>query len=152
VVTTRPQLPNEKVVTVAVIKRQGELPLEAARSIQSQLRVVNLGDGSPFETLHAVIRHSLSPYFKSFVSQLRGADDGKGNLSSGKSDQQGLGINAVSQKMAELELSLYNVKQSVQIPHVVLSFHPTVQTASSQVRYLFCRCLKREGSNPLRKW
>lgn len=126
-------------MTVAIIKRQGELPLEASRSVQSQLRVVNLGDGSPFETLHAVIRHSLSPYFKSFVSQVRGGgeDSAKAGSVAGKQDQQGLGINTVSQKMAELELSLYNVKQSVQIPHVLLAFNAAVKTASTEVRFVF---------------
>ena len=45
----------------------------------------------------------------------------------------GIGISAVNQKMAELELSLYNCKQNVQIDHVILHFHPEIVIAGKKV-------------------
>lgn len=45
----------------------------------------------------------------------------------------GVGIGAVNQKIAELELSLYNCKQDVQIQQVYLTFHPDIKNAGVKV-------------------
>ncbi len=55
----------------------------------------------------------------------------------------GTGLNSVSQKMAELELSLYNCKQNVQIDVVTLSFHPEIVMASRKVTYIYHHQLYR---------
>lgn len=44
-----------------------------------------------------------------------------------------MGIGAVNQKIAELELSLYNCKQDVQIQQVYLTFHPDIKAAATKV-------------------
>lgn len=44
-----------------------------------------------------------------------------------------MGIGAVNQKIAELELSLYNCKQDVQIQQVYLTFHPDIKAAAAKV-------------------
>jgi len=44
-----------------------------------------------------------------------------------------VGVGAVNQKIAELELSLYNCKQDVQIQEVNLIFHPDIKTAAKKV-------------------
>ncbi len=44
-----------------------------------------------------------------------------------------MGIGAVNQKIAELELSLYNCKQDVQIQQVYLTFHPDIKGAAVKV-------------------
>ena len=53
-------------VGVAFIKR-GTV-LEAEKSIRSQLRIMNVSEDSPFETLHSYIRDAVTPYFNSFVT------------------------------------------------------------------------------------
>lgn len=51
--------------SVCVIKR-GPI-LEADKSFSSQLRVMSLSDGSPYETLHAYVSNAVAPYFKSYI-------------------------------------------------------------------------------------
>ena len=41
--------------------------MEADKSFTSQLRLMSLSDGSPYETLHAYVSNAVAPYFKSFV-------------------------------------------------------------------------------------
>lgn len=43
------------------------------------------------------------------------------------------GIKTVSQKMTELEVSLYNCKQNVQIPHVELEYDADIAKISAEV-------------------
>ena len=43
-------------------------------------------------------------------------------------------VSSVNQKLAELELSLYNLKQNVQFDAVALSFHPEIIAAAERVR------------------
>lgn len=54
-----------KLSSVAFIKRGAVV--EADKKVSSQLRVITLSEGSPFETLHAYISNSVAPFFKSFV-------------------------------------------------------------------------------------
>ena len=41
--------------------------VEADKSFTSQVRVMSLSDGSPYETLHSYISNAVGPYFKSYV-------------------------------------------------------------------------------------
>ena len=61
-----------KLTSVGFIKRSGVV--EADKNIASQLRVLNLSDDSPFETLHSFISNAVAPYFKSFVKTSGKAD------------------------------------------------------------------------------
>ena len=53
------------VYSVVVIKR-GPI-LEADKNFTSQVRVMSLSDGSPYETLHAYVANAVAPYFKSYI-------------------------------------------------------------------------------------
>lgn len=61
-----------KLTSVGFIKRSGVV--EADKKISSQLRVLNLSDDSPFETLHSFVSNAVAPYFKSFVKTSGKAD------------------------------------------------------------------------------
>ena len=43
--------------------------VEADKSFSSQLQIMNLGDGSPYETLHSYVSNAVSPYFKSYIRE-----------------------------------------------------------------------------------
>ena len=45
------------------------LVLEAEKNISQQLRVMNLNDASPYETLHSYVSAAVAPYFKSYVKE-----------------------------------------------------------------------------------
>lgn len=43
--------------------------IEADKSIPSQMRVMNLSEDSPYETLHAFVSGAVAPYFKSYIRE-----------------------------------------------------------------------------------
>ena len=53
--------------SLAFIKKNPGTVLEVERAPQSQLHVLNLGTGSPFETFHSYVHNTFAPYFRSFV-------------------------------------------------------------------------------------
>uniref|UniRef100_A0A2P2HXP1 Dynein heavy chain, cytoplasmic n=1 Tax=Hirondellea gigas TaxID=1518452 RepID=A0A2P2HXP1_9CRUS len=102
-----------KITSVLVIKRG--LVVEADKSIPSQVRCLNLSDGSPYETLHAYVSNAVAPYFKSFVKE------------SGKIERDGDKMApAVEKKIAELEMGLLHLQQNIDIPDISLPIHPVV--------------------------
>eukprot|EP01133_Synstelium_polycarpum_P001082 gene1082-1226_t len=116
---------GDRTASLAITKRIPESVIEGGqKSIPSQLQVINLGEGSPFDTLHNLIHNSVAPFVRSFA------------LKSQKSSEKDLklGIGAVNQKIAELELSLYNCKQQVQIPEVLLVIHPDIRAVAQKCR------------------
>lgn len=114
---------------LAFIKKNPEAPLEdvksSGHSISSQVQLVNLSEGSPFETLHSYIHNSFSPFFWSFVKRERKSE---------KEAKAGGALNAIGQKLADLEVSLFNVKQNVQIEEVLLEFHPDIADAGRKAK------------------
>ena len=66
------QYSGPKLTSVAFIKRGGVV--EADKKIASQIRVLNLSDDSPFETLHSLVSNAVAPFFKSFVTSSGKAD------------------------------------------------------------------------------
>lgn len=48
--------------------------IEADKPIPSQLRIIQFNDGSPYETLHALVSKAITPYFKSYVKESGRAD------------------------------------------------------------------------------
>ncbi len=57
---------NVPFVTSVVVIKRGPI-LEADKNFSSQLRVMSLSDGSPYETLHAYVSNAVAPYFKSYI-------------------------------------------------------------------------------------
>ncbi|XP_078590507.1 cytoplasmic dynein 1 heavy chain 1-like isoform X1 [Branchiostoma floridae x Branchiostoma japonicum] len=113
IVTTHVHFKSQKVTSVAFIKR-GPV-IEADKTIASQVRVMTLSDGSPYETLHAIVSNSVAPYFKSYVRE------------SGKADRDGDKMApSVEKKIAELEMGLLHLQQNIDIPEITLTIHPTV--------------------------
>eukprot|EP01114_Cavostelium_apophysatum_P023031 TRINITY_DN854_c0_g1_i2.p1 TRINITY_DN854_c0_g1~~TRINITY_DN854_c0_g1_i2.p1 ORF type:complete len:4577 (-),score=1545.65 TRINITY_DN854_c0_g1_i2:38-13768(-) len=112
---------GDTIGSLAVIKRNPEGVLEdSGKTVASQVQLIVLGEGSPFETLHNYVHNGFAPFFRSFLKTTQ------------QSDSLGVGIAAVSQKMADLELSLYNCKQNVQIDHVLLGIHPDIAAAAKR--------------------
>ncbi|XP_049850938.1 dynein heavy chain, cytoplasmic-like [Schistocerca gregaria] len=107
---------NEFGATVALVKK-AEGVLDNSRSIASQVHVMGVSEGPYFEALYALVKHCMNPCWKFFMS-------GGGARESEKSVN--LRTKAVSLKMSELEVSLFNCKNDVRIPRVVLSIHPSV--------------------------
>jgi len=68
------------------------------------------------------MHNSLGPFFRAFIKNSPQAAD----------ISTGTGVTAVSQKISDLELSLYNLKQNVQIDSVKLNIHPVIQIAAKQ--------------------
>ncbi len=58
---------NPKMLSLVILKR-GQL-IESDKKFHTQLRIINLVDSSPYETLHAYISHVIGPYFKSYVRE-----------------------------------------------------------------------------------
>jgi len=56
--------------------------IEADKPIPSQVRLVQFNDGSPYETLHALVSKAITPYFKSYVKESGRADRYCYNISS----------------------------------------------------------------------
>lgn len=102
-----------KMNSVLFIKRGGVI--EADKSVCSQIRTLNLSEGSPYETLHAYIANAVAPYFKSYVKE------------SGKIERDGDKMApSVEKKIAELEMGLLHLQQNIDIPDISLPIHPTV--------------------------
>ncbi|KOB77825.1 Dynein heavy chain [Operophtera brumata] len=59
---------EKEAVTYQISNERGAV-IEADKSIHSQLRLINLSDGSPYETLHAFISKTMAPFFKSYVKE-----------------------------------------------------------------------------------
>ncbi|XP_042877143.1 dynein heavy chain, cytoplasmic-like isoform X5 [Penaeus japonicus] len=107
------QFTSIKMNSILCIKRGGVV--EADKSISSQLRTLNLSDGSPYETLHSYVANAVAPYFKSYVKE------------SGKIERDGDKMApSVEKKIAELEMGLLHLQQNIDIPDISLPIHPTV--------------------------
>lgn len=114
-------LKDSRSSAVAFIKRTPSL--DALRPIAPQLHLLNLLAGSPYETLHAYIRNAVTPFFNSYAAKFADDDDKDAKT----------GIPVIKKKMAELELSLLNLHQNVEIPEVHLIINPAIQQAIDRV-------------------
>ncbi|XP_071453347.1 dynein heavy chain, cytoplasmic isoform X3 [Hetaerina americana] len=107
---------NPKMNSLVCIKRGAVI--EADKNIPSQLHIINLSDGSPYETLHAYISNAVAPYFKSYVKE------------SGRAERDGDKMApSVEKKIAELEMGLLHLQQNIDIPEISLPVHPMIAAA-----------------------
>jgi dynein heavy chain 1 len=58
---------SARTASLVFVKRT--ISIEADKSVASQLRVISLSEGSPYETLHSYVSAAVAPYFKSFVRE-----------------------------------------------------------------------------------
>ncbi|XP_052105179.1 cytoplasmic dynein 1 heavy chain 1-like isoform X5 [Mytilus californianus] len=106
---------SSKVTSMILIKR-GQI-LEADKGFPQQLRVMNLSEGSPYETLHAYVSNAVAPYFKSYIKE------------TGKAERDGDKMApTVEKKISELEMGLLHLQQNIDIPEITLPIHPIVMS------------------------
>ncbi|XP_022254854.1 cytoplasmic dynein 1 heavy chain 1-like [Limulus polyphemus] len=104
---------NPKFNSIVIIKKTPVI--EADKRIASQLRVMNLNDSSPYETLHSYVSSAVAPYFKSYVRE------------TGRAERDGDKMApTVEKKIAELEMGLLHLQQNIDIPEITLPVHPVV--------------------------
>lgn len=83
---------------------------------------------SPYQILHLMIHHGLSPYFESYT---RSQETAVGTKS--KTDTEAkTGIPGTKKKFADLELGLIHLQQNVEIPALNLPLHEVVQAALTE--------------------
>ncbi|OQE10444.1 hypothetical protein PENVUL_c004G10360 [Penicillium vulpinum] len=125
------------VSSVAIIKRPA--PIDMSLPIVSQVQVMNLpgpaslsntpaqqgNSMSPYQILHLMIHHGLSPYFESYT---RSQETAVGTKS--KTDTEAkTGIPGIKKRFADLELGFMHLQQNVEIPALNLPLHEVVQAA-----------------------
>nr|XP_024214265.1 dynein heavy chain, cytoplasmic isoform X3 [Halyomorpha halys] len=89
--------------------------MDADKSIQSQLHMIEFSEGTAYESLHAIVSRGMSPYFKSYVKE------------SGRADRDGdKMVPSVEKKIDELEMGLLHLQQNIDIPEITLIVHPIV--------------------------
>ncbi|CAK7266377.1 dynein heavy chain [Sporothrix epigloea] len=120
-------------------------PLDPNVPITSQVQMLNLPgpaylsatageqglSTSPFEILQMYLHNGLAPYFDASTKPTTGASaNGTASTSRVRADLEAkTGVPVTKKRWTELELSLAHLQQNVEIPDVVLSFPPIVQTA-----------------------
>ncbi|KAI9745692.1 MAG: Dynein heavy chain, cytoplasmic [Claussenomyces sp. TS43310] len=125
------------VASIALLKRPQ--PIDPSIPISSQIQIINLpgvaslnetagGAGpvvSPFEILHSVVHLALVPYFDAYTKTQQATNGNRG-----RADVEAkTGIPVTKKRMAELELSLLQLQQNIEIPELSLGLHPVVQNA-----------------------
>jgi dynein heavy chain 1 len=121
---------------------------------QAQLQVQCLPAGSSvIEALHACVHSTLAPFFNAFVranakdqpsaTAAAGAGLATSDLATSVASAADVSasvsasvaaVGAVKQKLDDLEVSLFNAKQNVQIETVVLDYHPVIKEAAEKAR------------------
>ncbi|KAJ5558498.1 hypothetical protein N7461_002470 [Penicillium sp. DV-2018c] len=128
------------VASVAIIKRPA--PIDMSLPIASQVQIMNFpgpasltnapaqqgNSMSPYQILHLIIHHGLSPYFESYS---RSQETAVGTKS--KTDTEAkTGIPGTRKRIADLELGLQHLQQNVEIPALNLPLHEVVQAALNE--------------------
>ncbi|KAJ5078912.1 intein-containing dynein heavy chain precursor [Anaeramoeba ignava] len=112
-----------KSTSIAFIKRFPIIKQDA--SLASQIHVMNIGEGSPFETIQNLMHYSVWPFFHSFDLKIR--EQSNQFIQNSKVKLQiTQDAPAVKKKLAELELTLIQCQQNVEIPEVVLFIEPEI--------------------------
>lgn len=123
------------VASMAFIKRPA--PIDQSLPISSQIQVMNLPglaslnnaqaqqgtSMSPYQILHLLVHHGLSPYFEAYTRNQESAVGTKPRTDT----EAKTGIPGTKKKFAELELGLMHLQQNVEIPALNLPLHEVVQ-------------------------
>lgn len=115
------------VACIALLKRP--VPILPTIPISSQVSVVNLPgagpDVSPYEALHSLVHFALAPYFEACT---RGQETN--NVLAKQTDSEArTGIPGAKKRIADLELSLRNLQQNIEVPELHLPVHAIIQAA-----------------------
>ena len=80
---------------------------------------------SPYQILHLLLHHGLSPYFEAYTRNQETVAGVKPRADT----EVKTGIPGTKKKFAELELGLMHLQQNVEIPALNLPLHEVVQAA-----------------------
>ncbi len=80
---------------------------------------------SPYQVLHLLLHHGLSPYFEAYARNQETIAGAKPRADT----ETKTGIPGTKKKFAELELGLMHLQQNVEIPALNLPMHDVVQGA-----------------------
>lgn len=117
---------NPKINSIVIIKTS--TVIEADKKIAHQLRIMNLNDSSPYETLHSYISSAVAPYFKSYVRE------------TGRAERDGDKMApTVEKKIAELEMGLLHLQQNIDIPEITLPIHALVASTIKKATEEGCK-------------
>lgn len=137
--------------SAAVMTPQLGSSKEDVETTLTQTSVANKSTATPYESLHSIVHLAVQPYFEAYVSRknfqqanIDGA--GEGDVSSGQlvqasspgagedddANSANSGIPAAKKKIAELELSLLQLQQNVDIPETILAVHPAIRRAAQR--------------------
>lgn len=125
------------IACVAILKRP--VPILPTIPLSSQVWTINLpgagaalstnpnatSNASPFEALHSLIHFALAPYFEACT---RG-NEANSTLGKQTDSESKTGIPGAKRRFAELELSLRNLQQNIEVPELHLPIHPIIQAA-----------------------
>ncbi|KAF9889413.1 hypothetical protein FE257_007314 [Aspergillus nanangensis] len=128
------------IASVAFIKRPSAI--DPSLPISSQIQVMNLpglaslnnvqaqqgASLSPYEILHLLVHHGLSPYFEAYTRN----QESLGGPKPRTDTEVKTGVPGTKKKFAELELGLLHLQQNVEIPALNLPLHEVVQAALAE--------------------
>ncbi|KAJ3101821.1 hypothetical protein HDU97_001047 [Phlyctochytrium planicorne] len=121
---------TDKHVSALVLIKRAPV-IESTRPLQSQLQIINLpgpsDTGNAFETLHSYIHNAVSPFFDAFIAAKASSLAGSSTLGRDEKDSK-TGVPMAKKKIAELELSLLQLQQNVEIPEITLAIDPNIQS------------------------
>eukprot|EP00899_Mesostigma_viride_P003254 jgi/Mesvir1/1292/Mv03759-RA.1 len=122
---------GRNVGSVAFIKR-GPV-IDSTRPVATQLHTMVLSTGdegvSPFEALHAYVHSSITPYFQSYTTSVHKKFAGEGTAKDRR-----LGIPSTRRKLEELDVSLRQCQDNVEIPRVVLAVDPDIKAIAAKCK------------------
>ncbi|KAI1853296.1 hypothetical protein JX266_002002 [Neoarthrinium moseri] len=122
---------------LALLKRpqaiDPSLPLTSQIQIQTLPGAASLSNvvadqgpsASPFEILHTIVHNALAPYFDANTKSSQSVNGARNRTDVDAKT----GIPVTKKRMTELALSLLHLQQNVEIPELLLPFHPVVQSA-----------------------
>jgi dynein heavy chain 1, cytosolic len=109
------------------------LPLTSQIQIQTLPGAASLSNvvadqgpsASPIEFLHTIVHNVVAPYFDANTKASQSVNGARSRMDVDAKT----GIPVTKKRMAEFELSLLHLQQNVEIPELLLPFHPIVQSA-----------------------
>lgn len=130
------------IASLAFIKRP--VPIDPSLPVPAQIQVMNLpglgslsnaqtqqgGSMSPYEILHLLVHHGLSPYFDAYTRN----QEAPGAAKPRTDTEAKTGVPGTKKKFAELELGLRHLQQNVEIPALNLPLHEVVQAALDEAK------------------
>jgi len=119
---------------VVISKRP--IPIDPAIPLNDQVHIFTLPgftasntvtsqDASPYEFLRSILQNSVQPYFNTLT---KGQQSLAGTFIKGDNEARS-GISATKRKLAELDLTLRNLGENVEIPQLLLPLHPIIKNA-----------------------